>query len=118
MRSEGYRVIEIAKALGVVRGTVYKWFRNATATSEEEAILGGQRGRPKGVGAKLTPDQEAEVRKHVIDKQPKQLKFDFALWTRRAVRALIKRLYNIELSLSRVGVYLRSWVLSVQRPSH
>lgn len=117
MRREGYRVVEIAKALGVVRGTVYKWFRNAAATSEEEATLGGQRGRPKGVGAKLTPDQEAEVRKHVIDKQPKQLKFDFALWTRRAVRALIKRLYNIELSLSRVGVYLRSWGLSVQRPS-
>ena len=29
MRREGFRVVEIAQALGVVRGTVYKWFRNA-----------------------------------------------------------------------------------------
>lgn len=117
MRRKGVRVVEIASALGVVRGTVYKWFRNANASSEEDATKGGQRGRPQGVGAKLTPAQEAEVRKHVVTKNPKQLKFDFALWTRRAVRALIKKLYSIELSLSSVGVYLRSWGLSVQRPS-
>ena len=35
MRREGYRVVEIAKALGVVRGTVYKWFRNAEASTED-----------------------------------------------------------------------------------
>ncbi len=32
MRREGFRVVEIAQALGVVRGTVYKWFRNAAAS--------------------------------------------------------------------------------------
>ncbi|HIU84705.1 MAG TPA: IS630 family transposase [Candidatus Aphodousia gallistercoris] len=117
MRREGYRVVEIAKALGVVRGTVYKWFRNAEASTEEQATVGGRRGRPQGVGAKLTPAQEAEIRRYVVSKNPKQLKFDFALWTRRAVRALIKRLYRIDLSLSRVGVYLHRWGLSVQRPS-
>ena len=116
MHREGARVVDIANSLGVVRGTVYKWIRNAAATSVEEATTGGQRGRPKGVGSKLTPAQEAEIRKHVVSKNPRQLKFDFALWTRRAVRALIKRLYKVELSLSTVGVYLRSWGLSVQRP--
>ena len=35
MRREGFRVVEIAQALGVVRGTVYKWFRNAAASTEE-----------------------------------------------------------------------------------
>ena len=117
MRREGFRVVEISRALGVVTGTVYKWLRNAKSTSEEQATTGGQRGRPKGAGAKLTPEQAQEIRRLIIDKNPPQLKFNFALWTRRAVKALIKRQYQIELSLHTVGVYLRSWGLSVQRPA-
>lgn len=117
MRREGFRVVEIARASGVVTGTVCKWFRNAEKTSEEQATTGGQRGRPKGIGAKLTAEQAQVIRNLIIDKNPRQLKFDFALWTRRAVKALIKRQYQIELSLHTVGVYLRSWGLSVQRPA-
>ena len=114
---EGYRVVEIAQALGVVRGTVYKWFRHAAATDEQSATQGGQRGRPKRVGAKLSAEQEKTIRTLIIEKNPKQMKFDFALWTRRAVKALIKRECQVELSLSTVGVYLRSWGMSVQRPA-
>lgn len=117
LRREGYRVVEIAKALGVVRGTVYKWFRHAAATDEQSATQGGQRGRPKRVGAKLNAEQEKKIRALIIEKNPKQLKFDFALWTRRAVKALIKRECKVDLSLSTVGVYLRSWGMSVQRPA-
>ena len=47
LRREGYRVVEIAQVLGVVRGTVYKWFRHAVVTDEQSATLGGRRGRPK-----------------------------------------------------------------------
>ena len=117
MRREGFRVVEIAKALGVVRATVYKWFHNAAISGEEQATAGGQRGRPKGVGSKLSVQQEAHIRNLIIEKNPKQLKFDFALWTRRAVKALIKRELQIEVSLPTVGVYLRSWGMSAQRPA-
>ena len=44
------------------------------------------------------------------------MKFDFAMWTRRAVRALIKRMFKVDLSISSVGVYLRSWGFTSQRP--
>ena len=117
LRRAGYRVVEIAAFLGVVRGTVYKWFRNAKATSEQEATSGGLRGRPKRSGSKLTKAQEQQIYKMIVEKAPKQLKFDFALWTRRSVRALIKRELKIDLSIAAVGVYLRSWGLSVQRPA-
>lgn len=117
MRRDGYRAVEIAKALGVVRGTVYKWFRNAASSSEEQAVEGGRRGRPKGIGAKLSKEQEAMIRRMIIERNPGQLKFDFALWTRRAVRALIKRELDVEISPATVGVYLRSWGMSVQRPA-
>ena len=117
MRKAGSKITDISSALGVVEGTVYKWLRNARKTSQEQATKGGQRGRPKGIGAKLTVEQKSLLRKLIIEKNPKQLKFDFALWTRRAVRALIKRKFGIDLSLSRVGVYLRSWGMTVQRPA-
>ena len=116
MRRDGFRVPDICKALGVARATVYKWFKNAEQASEEEAILGGKRGRPQGIGSKLTKQQEMQVRQWILDKQPKQMKFDFALWTRRAVKALIKREFGVDLSISTVGVYLRSWGFSSQRP--
>ena len=117
MRKAGSKITDISSALGVVEGTVYKWLRNARKTSQEQATKGGQRGRPKGIGAKLTVEQKSLLRKLIIEKNPKQLKFDFALWTRRAVRALINRKFGIDLSLSRVGVYLRSWGMTVQRPA-
>ena len=90
--------------------------RGHPQASEEEAILGGKRGRPQGIGSKLTKQQEMQVRQWILDKQPKQMKFDFALWTRRAVKALIKREFGVDLSISTVGVYLRSWGFSSQRP--
>lgn len=116
MRREGFSVPDICRALGVARSTVYKWFKNAEKASEEQAIAGGQRGRPQGFGTKLTAQQAMQVRQWVITENPKQMKFDFALWTRRAVKALIRNKFNIDLSISSVGVYLRSWGLTPQRP--
>lgn len=78
-------------------------------------VGGGQRGRPKRVGAKLCAEQEKKIRSLIIEKNPMQLKLDFALWTRRAVKALIKLECQVDLPLSTVGVYLRSWGMSAQR---
>lgn len=57
MRREGFRVVEISRALGVVTGTVYKWLRNAKKTSEEQATAGGQRGRPRAPEQNLHPSR-------------------------------------------------------------
>ena len=60
MRREGFRAVEIAQALGVVRGTVYKWFRNAAASTEEQATAGRQTGRPTGVSDKGPRNEAGE----------------------------------------------------------
>jgi hypothetical protein len=45
-------------------------------------------------------DQEREIQRLIIDKTPDQLKFPFALWTRKAVQELIKRRYAIDMPVN------------------
>ena len=45
----------------------------------------------------------------LIDKNPKQLQFKFALWTREAVQTLIKYEFDVEMPISTVGYYLAKW---------
>lgn len=118
LRKERRTVADIASALGVCMGTVFKWLRNAKNGTEESAIKGGSRGRPVGLHKALTSEQQQQIYALICGKAPNQLKFDFALWTRRAVHALIKREFGIELTPQCVGKYLRSWGMSPQRPTH
>jgi transposase len=55
-----------------------------------EAIKPKVRGRRHGVKRILTADQETAVQKLLVDKTPDQLKLPFALWTRDAVRMVIR----------------------------
>jgi len=74
-------------------------------------------GRKKGSGTKLTAEQEAIVRKSIIDKAPDQYKMRFMLWTREAVCGLIKQLFGIDISLRCITNYLRKWGMTCQRPT-
>jgi len=56
------------------------------------------------------------VQKLIIDKTPDQLKFPFALWTREAVRQLIRRQYGIDMPIRTVGEYLKRWGFTSQKP--
>jgi transposase len=49
-------------------------------------------------------------------KNPLQLKFPFALWTREMIRVLIWRKYHVKLSVASVGRLLAQLGLSCQRP--
>ncbi len=53
----------------------------------------------------------------IHDKNPRQLKFEFALWTRSMVKDLIKRQFGIKLSVVSVGRLLHQMSVAFDRIS-
>lgn len=116
MRELGYNFQSIAEALGVHLRTVQHWASVSQSQGAEAAIAGGRRGARFGQGRILSPEQEVRVRGWIIDRMPDQLKLPFALWTRAAVRELIREKLGIVLPLVSVGLYLQRWDFTAQRP--
>lgn len=81
-----------------------------------KAISLKKRGRRTGEKRTLTAEQEAQLQRFLIDKMPDQLKLPFALWTREAVKLLIKHRYGIKMPIRTVGEYLKRWGFTPQKP--
>lgn len=72
--------------------------------------------RPAGPAPKLTERQAAQLRGIIIGPDPRQLQFEFALWTREMVRELIRRKFGVAFTPQGVGKLLHRLGLSPQRP--
>jgi transposase len=69
-------------------------------------------GRPP----KLSGAQIARLYELIVGADPRQLSFEFALWTREMARQVIRREFKVTLSVVSVGRLLRTMGLSPQRP--
>ncbi len=98
----------ISEYLGLSLITVKRYGRS-TSVKEKK------RGRKKGVQQSLSPVQQKLIKKLITDKTPDQYTLPFALWTRKAVKQLIKSQFSLDLSIATIGVYLRSWGFSPQK---
>ena len=81
------------------------------------AIKPKPRGRRQGEHRQLNASQEAELQVLLVDKTPEQLKLAFALWTRDAVRLVIRKKYGMILPLRTISDYLKRWGFTPQRPT-
>jgi transposase len=102
----------VIKALGMNRRTIYKWI----ALYRERGVEGLKATPLAGRPLKLSGGKLRWIFKTVTTKNPLQLKFPFALWTREMVKELIKRKYGVKLSVVSVGRLLRKLGLSCQKP--
>jgi transposase len=102
----------VINALGFSRACIYNWLARYRSGGWQALRTGIRSGRPK----KLTGSQISWIYRTVRDKNPMQVKFAFALWTREIVVEVIKRQFGIKLSRSSVGRLLRQLGFSCQRP--
>ena len=115
MKENGSTLDEIKEAIGLCHSSICLAWKNYQEGGES-ALVTGQRGRIKGAFRHLSDEQEKKICKKIIDKIPEQLKLNFALWTRDAVRQLIKQETGIEMPIRTVGEYLKRWGFTPQKP--
>lgn len=102
----------VAQAFGCGRSTVYGWIAEHRLSGEESFQVKEASGRPP----LLNKRQRDQLYRWIVGKDPRQLQFEFALWTREMVRELIGKKFGIEMSVRGVGALLHRMGLSPQRP--
>jgi transposase len=103
---------EVMKSLGLCRTTIYPWLRKF----EEEGWKALAERIAQGPEPKLTEKQGQQVKRWILGRDPRQYGFDFGLWSRRIVQALIQEKMGIELGLTAVGRLLAGLEITPQKP--
>jgi transposase len=111
---QGTHPEDVAAALGMARGTVYGWLAKYRDGGPGALLARPVPGRPP----RLRPLQMRRLWALIVGTDPRQLEFEFALWTREMVRELIRREFGVGLSVVSVGRLLAKMGLSPQRPAY
>lgn len=109
---EGERPSEVIKSFGLCRTTIYGWLRAEGKHGESALDSRKAPGRP----CKLTGKQKHKVRKWITGKDPRQYGFDFGLWTRQILAALVEERFAVKLGLTAVGRLLAELDVTPQKP--
>src|SRR5258708_9120709 len=96
---EGQSPESVGKAFGLNRTTIYDWL-----AQYRRGGWGALKAKPlAGRPPKLNGKQMKWIYNTVTQKNPLQMKFEFALWTRAMVAKLIKDKFGIRLATNSVG---------------
>lgn len=102
----------VSRVMKIRLNTLYEWLAQYRAGGWHALKEGYRSGRPRKV--------QGAVIKWIYDAitmgDPRQFQFEFCLWTRRILRAMLKKFYDIEISLSSISRLLRQLGLSAQKP--
>jgi len=109
---QGMAQTQASRLFGVGRTSIYYWLK-AHREGGDAALTAHKRG-PKRQ-SRLAGHQAATVVRLISERCPDQLRLPFALWTRDAVRQLIKKRFGVSVSVWTV-VRLKRWGFTPQKP--
>lgn len=106
---------QTARTFGVTRQSIDNWLRRVEEAGSVRGLAARKRGpKPR---PRLSPGQDREAVRLIRGDCPDQMLLPFALWTREAVVALLRRRFGLGVSVWTAGRYLRRWGLTPQRPA-
>jgi transposase len=109
---EGEKPSVVIKSFGLGRTSIYRWLR----LERKNGAQGLAARKHPGPKPTLTPQQKLRVRRWICGKDPRQYGFEFGLWTRKIVAALIKEKMGVTLGLTAVGRLLHQMDITPQKP--
>lgn len=115
VREDGMAKSLAARTFGVSRQSIDNWLARVEEAGSARGLAARKRG-PKPQ-PRLRPEQERQAVRAIRGDCPDQLLLPFALWTREAVVALLRRRFGTSVSVWTAGRYLRRWGLTPQRPA-
>ena len=115
LRQAGMTYDAIAAQVGLTRTGVFDICKRF-AERGAAGLKTGPRGPEAGHGRFLDAGQEAEARALVRRHTPDELELPFALWSRAAVRELVRRRFRVRLAVRTMGTYLARWGFTAQKP--
>ena len=108
---QGYTKVQVARIFNVTESSVYGWqkaYREGGLAALSTKIASGRK--------RLLADKQMLELSRYLRLNPRQLEFNFGLWTRKLVRDLIRTRFGIDYSEQNVGRILKMLGFSPQRP--
>lgn len=106
----------VARLAEVHVKTVGIWKRREKEL-EERDYRGEKRGRAPGEQKMLTEQEEIDLKTIIETKTPDKVGVSYALWTRKAIVALVQKETEKKMRLKTVSKYTKRWGLTPQRPA-
>lgn len=110
---KGFKKGDVAILFCVNKNTVSNWVKHYNETGSFKLKIKGVKSEDKKL---LSLSQEKSIQLMIVDKMPDQLKLDYELWTRKAVKELVEREFGVVLAINTMGDYLRKWGFTPQKP--
>ena len=108
----GNNSVIVAQMFGVSRAILFRWQQKY----DEGGPPALEIKKAPGPASRLTAEQLSRLHALIAGNDPRQLQFDFGLWTRKIIRDLIRRDFGVKYSEVQVGRLMKQLGFSPQRP--
>ena len=96
---EGNEAAVVARMFNVSRAMLFRWQQKY----DQGGPVALETKKTPGPASRLSLTQLSKLYAIITGSDPRQLEFDFGLWTRKIIRELIRREFGVKLSEVQVG---------------